>query len=139
MCLNVGNPKDNFILSCPNSNSIPLKLTLTLTRGIHTTTELACITSAQRRRRHVFTLTHSGKRQADLEYARRCPGVYSDVHGVHEVARPVPVQPNIGGTVCESSVIPFLLIVPRRKVWLTPAAGVPCSNAANIGERKIWT
>jgi len=33
--------------------------------------------------------------------------------------------------------IPFL--VPRRKVWLTPAAGVPCSNAANIGERKTWT
>jgi len=25
------------------------------------------------------------------------------------------------------------------KVWLTPAAGVPCSNAANIGERKTWT
>jgi len=35
------------------------------------------------------------------------------------------------------SVIPFL--VPRREVWLTPAAGVPCSNAANIGERKTWT
>jgi len=31
------------------------------------------------------------------------------------------------------------ILVPRRKVWLTPAAGVPCSNAANIGERKIWT
>ena len=38
---------------------------------------------------------------------------------------------------CESSVIPFL--VPRRKAWLTPAAGLPCSNAANIGERKTWT
>jgi len=34
--------------------------------------------------------------------------------------------PNIGGALYESSVIPFL-IVPRRKVWLTPAAGVPCS------------
>ena len=33
--------------------------------------------------------------------------------------------------------IPFL--VPRRKVWLTPTARVPCSNAANIGERKTWT
>jgi len=43
-------------------------------------------------------------------------------------------MPNIGGALCESSVIPFL--VPRRKVWLTPAAGVPCNNAANIGERK---
>jgi len=46
-------------------------------------------------------------------------------------------QPNIGGALCESSVIPFL--VPRRKVWLTPAAGVSCSNAANIEERKTWT
>ena len=45
--------------------------------------------------------------------------------------------PIIGGALCESSVIPFL--VPRRKVWLTPAAGVPCSNAVNIGERKTLT
>ena len=35
-------------------------------------------------------------------------------------------QPNIGGALCESSVIPFL--VPRRKVWLTPAAEVLCSS-----------
>jgi len=39
--------------------------------------------------------------------------------------------PNIGGALGESSVIPFL--VPRRKDWLTPAAAVPYSNAANIG------
>jgi len=26
--------------------------------------------------------------------------------------------------------------LPCRKVWLTPTAGVPYSNAANIGERK---
>jgi len=45
--------------------------------------------------------------------------------------------PNIGGTICESSVILFL--VPRRKVCLTPAAGVPCSNAAITRERKTWT
>ena len=45
--------------------------------------------------------------------------------------------PNIGGALCKSSVIPFL--VPRCKVWLTSTAPVPCSNAANIGERKIWT
>jgi len=45
-------------------------------------------------------------------------------------------QPNIGHALCESSVIPFL--VPRRKV-ANPAAGVPCSNAASIGERKTWT
>jgi len=49
----------------------------------------------------------------------------------------IAAQPNIGGAVYESSVIPFC--VPRRKVWLTPVAGVPCSNAANIGERKAWT
>jgi len=29
-------------------------------------------------------------------------------------------QPNVGGALCESSVIPFL--VPRRKVWLTLTA-----------------
>jgi len=45
-------------------------------------------------------------------------------------------QPNVGGALCESSVIPFL--VPRHKVWLTAAARVPCSNAANI-EHKTWT
>jgi len=45
-------------------------------------------------------------------------------------------QPNIGGALCESSGIPFL--VPRRKVLLSHAAGVPCSNAANTGERKTW-
>ena len=44
---------------------------------------------------------------------------------------------NIGGALYGSSVIPFL--VPRRKVWLTSAAGVPCSNAGNIRERKTWT
>ena len=45
-------------------------------------------------------------------------------------------QPNIGGALGESCVIPFL--VPRRKVWLTPAAAVPCSNAekATLG-RKV--
>jgi len=45
-------------------------------------------------------------------------------------------QPNICGAICESSVISFL--VPRRKVWLMPAGRVPCSNAANTGERKTW-
>ena len=49
----------------------------------------------------------------------------------------IATQPKIGGALCESSVIPFL--VPRRKVWLMPAVGVPCSNAGNIGERKTWT
>jgi len=36
-------------------------------------------------------------------------------------------QPNIGGALCESSVIP--LFVPRHKVWLTAAALVPCSKS----------
>ena len=42
-------------------------------------------------------------------------------------------QPNVGGALCESSIIPFL--VARHKFWLTPAAGVPCSNAANENAR----
>jgi len=46
-------------------------------------------------------------------------------------------KPNIGGALCESSVIPFP--VPGHKVWLTAAARLPCSNAANVGERKTWT
>jgi len=46
-------------------------------------------------------------------------------------------QPNIGGALCESSVIPFL--VPCQKVWLTSAARLPCSYTANTGERKTWT
>jgi len=46
-------------------------------------------------------------------------------------------QPNIGNALCESSVIPFLVV--RRKFWLTPAARMPCSNAVNIGERNTWT
>jgi len=43
--------------------------------------------------------------------------------------------PNIGGAVYKSSLIPFR--VPRRKVWLTPTARVPCSNAANIGAQDF--
>jgi len=34
-------------------------------------------------------------------------------------------------------VISFL--VARHKIWLIPTGRVPCSNAGNIGERKIWT
>ena len=43
-------------------------------------------------------------------------------------------QSNIDGVFCESSVIPFL--VPRRKIWLTSAAGVPCSNAAKTHKTR---
>jgi len=45
-------------------------------------------------------------------------------------------QPNIGGALCESSVILFL--VARCKLRLMPPAQMPWSNAANIGERKTW-
>jgi len=45
--------------------------------------------------------------------------------------------PNIGGALCESWVIPF--VIRRCKVWLTLAAGMPFSNAANIGENNTWT
>jgi len=47
-------------------------------------------------------------------------------------------QPNIGGALCESSVIPFLL--PRGKVWLTPLLECYAVTLhANIGEGKTWT
>ena len=42
---------------------------------------------------------------------------------------------NIDGAICDSYVIPFL--VPCRKLWLTPNAPSPCSNAANTGERNL--
>jgi len=54
-----------------------------------------------------------------------------------DAQRDMAAQRNIGDALCESSVIPFL--VSRCKVWLRPAARVPCSNAANIRERKTWT
>ena len=49
-------------------------------------------------------------------------------------------RPNIGGAVCESSVIPFF--VPRRKVWLTPllecrAVMLPIWENARLG-RKVY-
>jgi len=48
-------------------------------------------------------------------------------------------QPNIGGALCESSVIPFP--VARRKVWLTPllecrAVTLPIQENAGLG-RKV--
>jgi len=45
--------------------------------------------------------------------------------------------PNIGGALCEISVIPFLVL--RRKVWLMPDDGVLSSKAGNIEECKTWT
>jgi len=45
--------------------------------------------------------------------------------------------PNIGGVLCERSVISFLVL--RYKVCLTAAARVPHSNAANIKEPKTLT
>jgi len=45
-------------------------------------------------------------------------------------------RPNIGGALCERSIILFL--VPCHKVWLMAAVPVPCSNTANIRECKTW-
>jgi len=75
----------------------------------------------------------------DLERRRQAFYVVKQVLVIPTRMWPTPnvmaTLPNIGGALCESSVIPFP--VPRRKVWLMPAAGVPCSNAAKI-ERKTW-
>ena len=70
-----------------------------------------------------FNSNHILKLQLQLEYGPM-PNVMT-------------TQVNIGGAFCDSSVIPFL--VPCGKVWLTPTAEVPCSNAANVGERKTWS
>jgi len=48
-----------------------------------------------------------------------------------------PCVENLKMRKSKSSVLPFL--VSFCKVWLTHTARVLCSNAANIGERKIWT
>ena len=40
-------------------------------------------------------------------------------------------QLNVGGALCESSIIPCT--TPQS------LAGVSCSNAVNTGERKTWT
>jgi len=45
--------------------------------------------------------------------------------------------PSIDGALRESCVILFL--AQRRKLWLTAIARVPCSNRANVAERKTWT
>jgi len=54
--------------------------------------------------------------------------------------RPMPkvmaAQPNIGGYLCKTSVIPFL--VPCHKVWLMATAQLLCSNAADMEECKTW-
>jgi len=41
---------------------------------------------------------------------------------------PMAALPITGGALCSS-----------HKLWLTPSARVPCSDAANLGERKFWT
>jgi len=50
-------------------------------------------------------------------------------------AKVMATQPNIGGALCEISIMHSLY---HAAVWRTPAARVPCSNDANIGERKTW-
>ena len=77
-----------------------------------------------------------GSNSRDALRSRRtcCKEVRRTISVINNV---MAAQPNIDGAVCESCVIPFL--VPRRKVWLALAVSVPCSNAANIGDRKTWT
>ena len=61
-------------------------------------------------------------------------------YNVGQCPNVMAARPNVDVALCKSSVIPFL--VPRRKLWLTPAAGLPYSiggTAANRGERKTWT
>jgi len=66
------------------------------------------------------------------------PGAHTEYHPKQSMTRTwsdastMATLPNIGGDLCKSSVI--LFPVQRHKVWLTPAAGVPCTNYANIGE-----
>ena len=53
----------------------------------------------------------------------------------------IAAQPNIGGVLCESSVLYSIRCTTPQSLahaccW---SARVPCSNAANIGERKTWT
>jgi len=40
---------------------------------------------------------------------------------------------------CRTGLPPCRVEIQRRKVWLTPTARVPCSNAASKGERKTRT
>ena len=40
-----------------------------------------------------------------------------------------------GSTICDGHPAEY----HAAKVWLTPTAGVPCNNAANIRERKTST
>jgi len=81
-------------------------------------------------------VSHSQLSQSD-RLLRCIAGYQQTISKYGPMPNVMAALPNIGGAVCVSSVIPFL--VPRRKVWLTPAARLPCSNAANIGERKTWT
>jgi len=46
------------------------------------------------------------------------------------------VQPNTGGALRE---FPNSITCTTPESLADTAAGVPCSNAANIGERKTWT
>ena len=86
--------------------------------------------TAYRKGMNIMNITYHSGNTAD-----RYAYVHKTVKNIHTLEcglmpNVMAALPNIGGTLCEGSVIPFL--VPRRKVWLTPAAQVPCNNAANI-------
>jgi len=98
---------------------------------------------------HLLLLAHQHKvAGVKIEAYRKCKWLIrrytpydSAAFTIQLECGPIPnvmaALPNIGGAFRESSVIPFL--VPRRKLWLTPTARVPCRNAANIGDQKTWT
>jgi len=44
-------------------------------------------------------------------------------------------MPNVMAAMANIGVAPS---AQRRKVWLMPSTGVPCSNAANLGEHETW-
>jgi len=51
----------------------------------------------------------------------------------------IQIQLDSSTTPCRTGWAPRRIKIPRRKVWLMHTASVPCSNAANRGERKSWT
>jgi len=62
-----------------------------------------------------------------LDYASSvwCPYKIGDIEDIELECGPMPnvmaALPNTSGALCST---------PRRKLWRTPTAGVPCSNAA---------
>jgi len=86
---------------------------------------------------HHATFTSLTLLSANTEVIFRVRNVHNTLEQLQCGSMPnvMAARPTIDGALCKSSVIPFL--VPRRKLWLMPAAGLPCSNAANTGQELI--